>query len=839
MVDFKKRLAAKVVEAVTDPVKLYDTLDRATNKGPLRPAQTDVLEKWAASRPLPRDVIVKLHTGQGKTLIGLLILQARLNEQTGPAVYLCPDNFLIEQTCAQAKEFGVATCTADADLPQEFIDGRKILVTSVHKVFNGLTRFGLHNKSIAVGTLLMDDAHACADIIRQQCRIRLPASDPAYAAIRALFAADLEGQGAGSYADILNKKPHALLPVPFWAWLARENDVAKILSDGSDRASIKFAWPLLKDILAHCVCVVSGAAVEIEPFLPPLEAFGSYWKAGHRVFMSATVTDDAFLVKGLRLEPETIIKPLTFAKETWSGEKMVLLPSLIDASLTREEIVHQFGRADSTRPFGVVVLVPGFDWTKDWEKNGALVAEPGTIATLVADLVRGEFAKTVVLANRYNGVDLPDASCRILVFDSTPFSESLVDLWHSSCRPESDSTLMRTVRTVEQGMGRSVRGEKDYSVVVVIGPDLTRLVRDANSRRFLSSQMEKQIKVGLDVAEFARADINPGSSPMDAFIGLMRQCLERDPGWKAYYAEQMATVAPRSPNARLLRLYAAELTAERLHQDGDSAGANKATQKLLDDKLASNDDRFWYLQEMARYSHKVDRAESQRLQVAAYGGNRLLLRPPEGVTVTKLTLVSHGRMERIIQWLTGFETYEQINLTIADILSRLAFGVQADKFEQALHELSGALGFKGERPDKEWKEGPDNLWALDDSQYIVWECKSDVAIDRAEINKREAEQMNRSCAWFGKHYGGAKSKNILIIPTHTVESAAAFTHEVVAMRSQELRALTKAVQAFFKSFESANLRDLSATHVQQLVDSHKLSVVDLLALYTKPLRHHS
>jgi len=32
---------------------------------------------------------------------------------------------------------------------------------------------------------------------------------------------------------------------------------------------------------------------------------------------------------------------------------------------------------------------------------------------------------------------------------------------------------MRTIRTVEQGMGRSVRGEKDYSVVVVIGSVLT------------------------------------------------------------------------------------------------------------------------------------------------------------------------------------------------------------------------------------------------------------------------------------------------------------------------------------------------------------------------------
>ena len=80
------------------------------------------------------------------------------------------------------------------------------------------------------------------------------------------------------------------------------------------------------------------------------------------------------------------------------------------------------------------------------------------------------------------------------------------------------------------------------------------------------------------------------------------------------------------------------------------------------------------------------------------------------------------------------------------------FGAKAEKFEQALDEISRALGFAGERPDKEWKEGPDNLWALDDTQYILWECKSEVEIARSDINKREAEQMNRSSAWFEKHY---------------------------------------------------------------------------------------
>jgi replicative superfamily II helicase len=338
MVNFKNRLTGKKAEKPIDPIKLYDTLDRAHDKGPLRPAQLAVLEEWFVNHQNTRDVIVKLHTGQGKTLIGLILLQSRLNARKGPALYLCADNFLIAQTCDQAKQFGIATCTADPDLPDEFLNSGKILVASVQKLFNGLTKFGLNRQSITIETLPMDDAHACADTIREACRIRILSDEPAYCALRTLFAEDLEMQGVGTYADICNDKRDALLPIPYWAWMPREGEIANILSTHASRASIRFAWPLVKDMLGHCQCVISGAAIEIEPYIAPLSAFGSYSKAKHRVFMSATVTDDAFLVKGLQLSPETITKPLTYSKETWSGEKMVLLPSLINEELDRERL---------------------------------------------------------------------------------------------------------------------------------------------------------------------------------------------------------------------------------------------------------------------------------------------------------------------------------------------------------------------------------------------------------------------------------------------------------------------------------------------------------------------
>ena len=836
MVNFKKHLVGKVALKPTDPLALYDTLDRQHDKGPLRPAQEAILKAWYQNQAKLRDVVIKLHTGQGKTLIGLLMLQSRLNAEKSPVAYLCPDNFLINQTCEQAKQFGIRTCTREGELPEEFLSGDRILVTSASKLFNGMTKFGLHNQSIRLDTILMDDAHACSDRIREQCRIRIPREEPAYARLLSLFSDELEQQGIGTFAEIENEKRDAFLPVPYWSWLTHESEIASILAQSAERKSIKFAWPLLKDMLKHCQCIVSGLAIEIEPYVAPLDAFGSYFKAKHRIFMSATVTDDAFLVKGLQLSAETISKPLTYAKETWSGEKMILLPSIIDESLNREHLVKWIATPNDKRKFGRVGLIPSAARSKDWKSYGAVITDKENVDDAIADLIRGSYKETIVLVNRYDGIDLPDSACRILMFDSKPFSESLIDLYAERVRPNSKATLTKTMRTIEQGMGRSVRGEKDYSVIVVVGSELVRTLRDATSRQYLSPQFSKQIEIGIELGKMAKQEIAEGETPTNAFQGLIKQSLARDDDWKTYYAEQMSDVTPAGANKDILNIYEAELQAEKYYMAGDYMEAAKVLQNLLDSGSVDSNDKAWYLQERARYLYNSARADSQNQQKTAHKNNMLLLKPATGVTVTKLTVRSQGRVERIHKWIKNFDNYSDLNVAVSDILERLVFGVKADKFEQALNELSFALGFIGERPDMEWKEGPDNLWALDDKNYLLIECKSEVDITRSEVNKREAEQMNRSSAWFDKHYTGLNAKRIIIHPSGKIQSAAAFTHNVEGMRETNLKKFVKSCRMFFKAFEALNFKDLSDEHTQKLIDLYNLSVPKILTSYSQRLK---
>src|SRR5713101_2004129 len=84
-------------------------------------------------------------------------------------------------------------------------------------------------------------------------------------------------------------------------------------------------------------------------------------------------------------------------------------------------------KSEPQRPL-LDTLTPGFNWTKDWKAYGAVVADKDTVADAIDKLRMGYYEHTVVLANRYDGIDLPDDTCRILVFDSKPYSESLTDL---------------------------------------------------------------------------------------------------------------------------------------------------------------------------------------------------------------------------------------------------------------------------------------------------------------------------------------------------------------------------------------------------------------------------
>ena len=201
---------------------------------------------------------------------------------------------------------------------------------------------------------------------------------------------------------------------------------------------------------------------------------------------------------------------------------------------------------------------------------------------------------------------------------------------------------------------------------------------------------------------------------------------------------------------------------------------------------------------------------------------------------SKIGIISQKRVENITIYVKEFGTFDELLLTIDEMLGNLRFGVRADRFEKSLNDLAIALGFEGQRPDKEWKEGPDNLWGIKDNQYLLFECKNEVLVTRPEINKDETGQMNNASAWFQKNYPGAKVKRIMIIPTKRLSRAAGFTEDVEIMRVYHLKQLTRNVRAFYNEFRNLEFGSLSENKIQNFLDTHNLSVSDMLEKYSDP-----
>lgn len=380
-------------------------------------------------------------------------------------------------------------------------------------------------------------------------------------------------------------------------------------------------------------------------------------------------------------------------------------------------------------------------------------------------------------------------------------------------------------------MGRSVRGEKDYSVILLVGTSLVRFVRMPESRAFLSAQTRQQIEIGLQVTEFAKEDLQKGVKPDVSLEDVIAQCLKRDDGWKDYYVEQMDRLTSPSGTPKRLEVFSLELQAEIAARESRYEDAASIAQDICD-RMSTDAEKGWYLQEMARHLYRASKVKAEEIQTAAHRKNRFLLRPNSRVGTTIQLPFAQKRVERVMDWIRGHADAKSLIISVDTLLSDLRFGVDADTFEAALHRLGEALGFACERPDKEWKEGPDNLWRIRDNLCLVIECKSEVGLQRADIEKRETEQMNKSYAWFTKEYPSVQAECVMIIPPKKLARGAGLLQPTTVLQKQGLEMLTRNVRAFFAEFFSQDLRNLSERNVGQALERHKLGVDHLMKAYT-------
>ncbi|WP_193172110.1 helicase C-terminal domain-containing protein [Nisaea nitritireducens] len=813
--DFGK-LNAGTATKQTDPRKIFTTLKRDGRfKRPLD-EQSDVLDAWYARRPA-KDLTIKMNTGGGKTVVGLLCLQSSLNENIKPAVYVTPDNYLVTQVLAEADALGI-TATDDEKDP-DFLAGRSILVVNVYKLINGRSVFGVGEKRIPIGCIVIDDAHACLGVVNDQFSVKSKAGSPVYDGLLALFEDDLKAQSPAGLLDVKAEDPTLVMSIPYWAWQSRQDDVVSLMHTQRKTQELEWSWPLLSECIPLCTCVFGGGRLEIAPRFVPIDRIPSFATAQRRIYMTATLADDAILVSHFQADASEVADPIRPKGGGDIGDRMILAPQEINPDYTVEEIKALVSSiADDVN---VVVIVPSKQRVDFWKGVAAQILDRDTIHAGVERLRAGHVGLTVLI-NKYDGIDLPGEACELLVIDGLPEVYALGERLEMQLLDGTNRQLVRQIQRIEQGMGRGVRSSDDHCVVLLLGGKLTQRLHQPDAEEMFSSATRAQITLGKEVATQVRGQ------PLEELEPILDLCLEQDDKW--VQAGRNAVVnAPTISGGHLdenqVKFREAFDAARIARYDIAIAKAQEAVNGTTEAQV-----KGYLKQQLAEYTNFTNPSQAQELQLAALGHNSRLLKPIAGATYNKLSAPPIGQAAAAIAFMERFLEGNDLVIWVNGLLDDLDWGEEGTKrFEAAMLDLGKFLGFGSQRPEEEVGRGPDNLWALGGLNYLVIECKSGAVLaDR--ISKGDTNQLNGSIIWFGEKYDKTSSATPIMVHLKTVFEHAAAPHpDIRIVNDLGLKNLRGAVRAYSVSLASSGgYRD--AKEVAKQLQHYRLSAADIVGL---------
>ena len=827
MIDFTK-LAGGETEAPVNPREIFLTLPKEERLAFLRDVQNEVLQEWFERRN-KNDTIIKLNVGSGKTLVGLLILQSSLNEGVFPAVYVTPDRLLTEQVLEEARVLGVEV-TGDAS-DTGFARGRKILVINVHKLFNGRSVFGVGNlstRTIPIGSVLIDDVHACLASIRDQFGIKVGGTHPVYREFLSIFGDALKQQSLPSFLDIENGDPQKYIEVPFWAWQQQYSKALQALHKNKDSEELRFRYDLIVDVLKQCRCIVGGQGLEIAPPCIPTDIIGSFAGARRRIYMTATLSDDSVLITDFGAKAENIGEPITPKSAQDMGERMILIPQELNVNITLEDVKKSL--RDLANTYNVVVLLPSERVTTQWVDVADQILVGQDVADGVQRLRKDTHVGLTTLVNRYDGIDLPKDACRVLAIIDLPEVSSLIERADMAVLGESRVGLRRQMQRIEQGMGRGVRSNEDHCVVVLFGSRLTRRLLSADARAHLTSATLAQLDLSQSLAEQLQgADLHRLREVMDL-------CLRRDRNWVT--TSKMKLLSSYRPEA--IHLDDAQVALRKsfdLTRAGEYVKAADTLQAAVNGITGDVGWHAWMKVRLAEVVNNYDRDSAQNILRSAFSVSGSVLRPLGAAGWQKLSPLEGAQAAAIETYFNGSFTNDTDRVLFVDeIAEDLKFEPDtSEAFESALKRAGIALGISSQRPEKDYSEsGPDNLWALRTGDFLIIECKNGVSSNEG-ISKTEAAQLALSMEWFRAKYGNSQTGiPVLVHPRRKMRRDAVPIQGMRVMEERKLGELKQALHEFIRALCTADtLHDQKK--ITECLDSLGLSERKIVGRFTSPI----
>ena len=705
------KLAKPPTSRTTHPVDLFNSAS-TTLRGRIEnlwEPQASALKDWNTLRP-EKDVVIKMNTGGGKTIVGLLIAQSVINETSGKALYVCPTKQLAEQAERFAAEAGLEAARyerGDWTNREVYVQGRGPCITNYAAVFNSRSIF----RNESVSAIIFDDAHVAHNALRGQFTISLKRETNAYSQVVELFRSYFEeSHKEAQLQDIVDGNPFQILYVPLFTSAQHQESLRGILEQ-AEVADDSLSFPLayLREHLRTCAVILAGDRIEISPPLLPVRSL-RYFEEARRVYLTATMPSS---VEFIRLFGASHAKTIEPAGRLGAAQRLLIFSRGEDAAEQRKAAESLIAARKAC------IIVPSNRAAGEWPYPKYEGSQKDARIRKFAETANTE---KLVLVARFDGVDLPGHACRLLVIDNLPAGLFLFEKFLDQGLRISRVRKANITARIVQAMGRIFRSNTDHGVVILSGPDLLEWIEDVSNQAYFPPLLQQQIQFSLRL----RTAIVKEEVTEDELIEAV---LNGDASWDQQYNDYVSDAPVKSLATEAEWADACALAErdgfERLW-NGDYKGAVGSfadAAGLVPTGESSQYAWLRHLQGFAFFLAGNETAAIEALNDAANSRSELgRLKQPE-YDSSDVQIEVPPQMETLLNRLSDiFKRAEEFQQKF----TKLKYDEkETDECEDALQQLGYCLGLESYRPEKRDGTGPDVLWRDDKSRFCVgFECKT-------------------------------------------------------------------------------------------------------------------
>lgn len=762
--------AGRTLPVPDDPEALYRQLAR-TNNGPnsLWGHQTDILRDWHENYVTKSDVALELPTGAGKTLVGGLIAEWLRQKERIPIAYLCPNRQLAVQANNRLREYGIPTSLLIGRVNQwapadrvRYSSAQAVAVSVYAHVFN--TNPGIDGG----GTLLFDDAHAGEQPVASAWSVIIKRPEGAYQSVLSVLGDALDPVIHASLREDDSVRKHGKS-----VFLAAPAIVAKKASQlegvlhtavETNQLDNKQGYPLsmLAGHLGSCMVYVAYRQILIRPYISPTQSHPAFADAKRRVYMSATLGAGGELERAFgRRKIHRMPVPRGWDKQG-TGRRFFVFPE-VTTEISRDDTLLGPWLQQTIAEHGRAALLAPSDQAAERILDACL---PDGYSKLSGRDVEHDMTKftdtnkaVLNLANRYDGVDLPDDACRLLILAGLPAQGDLQERFLYD-EVGAGSVLQERIRArVIQGSGRATRNAKDFAAVLVLGDDLTNFIIRPDVLGAFRQELQAEINFGRFQS------LGQAIADVDENIGLFRG---QNDEWFDVEAEITADrdrLERRDPpaTAELNEAAASEVSAIDAWWNGDLETAlqhaSVVRDTLTQNRQAQRYAALWlYLascwtrtlaDQRGDASGTLSRSSLGFIAEARTAGRgttwlSYLAGPTAAITTAEDyddldRLAAQTIVTRIVDWSDAHDH------DLAEAKTNLA-QTKWKKYERGLKLLGWFAGATEVYESNGVQAAPDAAWIFADTLWVAWEAKSE-ALPTSAVSVKYAREADSHLRW--------------------------------------------------------------------------------------------